>query len=55
LLQPRALGPRQLEGPMSNIAVDDDIKHEQSHSHEEKMRAHTTRRGNAILMLGQLC
>lgn len=54
MLQPRDMGPRQIEGPKTDVAVDDDSKHSRHHTHTEKMTAHTIRRGNAVLMLGQL-
>ncbi|KAL4240931.1 Serine/threonine-protein kinase/endoribonuclease IRE1 [Mactra antiquata] len=51
-IAPKDSGPPQLEGPTIDKNDDNKDKPTKSSTHEEKMRAHTVRRGNAVLMLG---
>lgn len=53
-MQPRDLGPRQIEGPKQDLTVNGNGKQSDPRTHEETMTAHTSRRGNAILMLGKI-
>jgi hypothetical protein len=50
-LQPRAGGIPQLEGPKGSVQ-DQKPKNNLPQTHEEKMRAHTVRREDAVLLLG---